>query len=240
MPKPIRMKLKSGGFQPANEGDVVATFKLKGKQYKSAAVGFFVFNPEHSFVHMGFDTNSDGVIEAEDKESVARFVLQINPFEPSPFKASEKFANRFSKKRTTTKLKFVSDKSNNKLPKANLFGEILEAPVKMQRGKGTEIYDFAEFSDALIAGGFNDNSRDQEETKDGKTLFSKKSAAKRAAKEFGCKGAHKMGDKWMICKDHDDVNVLQGNDVDANDSYQSPYEWLDSYYRLSEGLADSY
>ena len=238
MPKPIRMKLKSGGFKSKNESDVVVTFKLSDKRYKSAPVGFFVFNPESSAVHMGFDANSDGVIAAKNKESVARYLLQTDPFDP--FQTSEKIARRFSKKSMKTKLKFGSENVYGKLlPKASLFGESLEAPLKMQRGKAFESYDFEEFSDVLMAGGFDNDSLGAEESEDAKILFSKKSAAKRAAKDFGCKGAHKMGDKWMICKDHDDVNVLQGDDADAGDSYQSPYEWLDSLYRLTDVQSDS-
>ena len=33
-------------------------------------------------------------------------------------------------------------------------------------------------------------------------LFNTKSEAEKAAKNFNCTGAHKMGDKWMPCKSH--------------------------------------
>ena len=33
-------------------------------------------------------------------------------------------------------------------------------------------------------------------------LFDTKAEAEKAAKDFTCKGAHKMGDKWMPCKTH--------------------------------------
>ncbi len=33
-------------------------------------------------------------------------------------------------------------------------------------------------------------------------LFDTKGEAEEAAKNFNCKGAHKMGDKWMPCKSH--------------------------------------
>ena len=33
-------------------------------------------------------------------------------------------------------------------------------------------------------------------------LFETKSDAEQAAKGFNCTGAHKMGDKWMPCKNH--------------------------------------
>jgi len=35
-------------------------------------------------------------------------------------------------------------------------------------------------------------------------LFETKAEAKKAAKDFNCTGAHKMGDKWMPCKSHAD------------------------------------
>ena len=33
-------------------------------------------------------------------------------------------------------------------------------------------------------------------------LFSSEAEAKKAAKNFNCTEAHKMGDKWMPCKNH--------------------------------------
>ena len=33
-------------------------------------------------------------------------------------------------------------------------------------------------------------------------LFSTKAEAEKAAKDFNCTGAHRMGDKWMPCKSH--------------------------------------
>ncbi len=33
-------------------------------------------------------------------------------------------------------------------------------------------------------------------------LFNNKADAEKAAKSFNCKGAHKMGDKWMPCESH--------------------------------------
>ena len=35
------------------------------------------------------------------------------------------------------------------------------------------------------------------------SLFETKAEAEKAAKDFNCTGAHKMGDKWMPCKSHD-------------------------------------
>ena len=34
------------------------------------------------------------------------------------------------------------------------------------------------------------------------TLFDTKEQAEKEAYKFGCKGAHKMGDKWMPCSMH--------------------------------------
>ncbi len=33
-------------------------------------------------------------------------------------------------------------------------------------------------------------------------LYETKAEAQKAASKFGCKGAHKMGDKWMPCEKH--------------------------------------
>ena len=41
-------------------------------------------------------------------------------------------------------------------------------------------------------------------TKETPALFNSRREAEKAAKEFNCKGAHKMGDKWMPCKKHSD------------------------------------
>ena len=34
------------------------------------------------------------------------------------------------------------------------------------------------------------------------SLFSTKAKAEKAAKNFNCSGAHKMGEKWMPCESH--------------------------------------
>jgi hypothetical protein len=34
------------------------------------------------------------------------------------------------------------------------------------------------------------------------TMFTTRKAAQKAAKNFGCKGVHQMGDSWMPCKEH--------------------------------------
>ena len=42
-------------------------------------------------------------------------------------------------------------------------------------------------------------------------LFSTKAEAEKAAKDFSCNGAHKMGEKWMPCKSHDAHNEHHRN-----------------------------
>ena len=37
-------------------------------------------------------------------------------------------------------------------------------------------------------------------------MFSTKAEAEAAAPSFGCKGAHKMGDQWMVCAKHADAD----------------------------------
>tara|TARA_B100000945_G_scaffold118829_1_gene94474 strand:- start:520 stop:774 length:255 start_codon:yes stop_codon:yes gene_type:complete len=36
-----------------------------------------------------------------------------------------------------------------------------------------------------------------------RALFETRAEAEKAAKDFNCKGAHQMGDKWMPCYSHD-------------------------------------
>ena len=43
------------------------------------------------------------------------------------------------------------------------------------------------------------------------SLFNTKTEAEKAAKDFNCTGAHKMGDKWMPCKTHKDQKENQGS-----------------------------
>ena len=47
--------------------------------------------------------------------------------------------------------------------------------------------------------GCSDNSQKSE----AQALFSTKAEAEKAAKDFNCTGAHKMGEQWMPCKSHD-------------------------------------
>ena len=47
--------------------------------------------------------------------------------------------------------------------------------------------------------GCSDNSQ----TKGTPSLFETKIEAEKAAKDFNCTGAHKMGKKWMPCENHE-------------------------------------
>ena len=46
--------------------------------------------------------------------------------------------------------------------------------------------------------------RPNSESKSSRALFDTREEAAKAAKNFNCTGAHKMGDKWMPCKSHAD------------------------------------
>jgi len=46
-----------------------------------------------------------------------------------------------------------------------------------------------------------------------KALFSTKEKAEKAAKNFNCTGAHKMGEKWMPCKSHAAHEDTRNNDA---------------------------
>ena len=49
------------------------------------------------------------------------------------------------------------------------------------------------------------------QTKGTSALFETKAEAEKAAKNFNCTGAHKMGDKWMPCKSHTDHESHDGH-----------------------------
>ena len=42
-------------------------------------------------------------------------------------------------------------------------------------------------------------------------MFKTEAEAKAAAPGFGCKGAHPMGDMWMVCGKHGDANSQHGH-----------------------------
>ena len=41
-------------------------------------------------------------------------------------------------------------------------------------------------------------------------MFKTREEAEAAAGGFGCKGAHKMGDMWMVCEQHGEVKTDHG------------------------------
>ena len=44
-------------------------------------------------------------------------------------------------------------------------------------------------------------------------VFSTKAEAEKAAKDFNCNGAHKMGEVWMACESHYDYEDARKNDA---------------------------
>ena len=60
------------------------------------------------------------------------------------------------------------------------------------------------------------------------TMFPSRKAAKKAAKNFGCKGAHQMGDSWMPCKEHGAMMIEEekhsGHDHSEHDHDHSGHD----------------
>ena len=42
-------------------------------------------------------------------------------------------------------------------------------------------------------------------------MFKTEAEAKAAAPGFGCEGAHRMGEMWMVCANHTDANSHHGH-----------------------------
>ena len=42
-------------------------------------------------------------------------------------------------------------------------------------------------------------------------MFKTEAEAQAAAPGFGCEGAHRMGEMWMVCANHTDANSHQGH-----------------------------
>ena len=57
--------------------------------------------------------------------------------------------------------------------------------------------------------GCSDNSKESKTL----SIFATKTEAERAAKDFNCTGAHKMGEKWMPCKSHSSHEDARNNDA---------------------------
>ena len=51
-------------------------------------------------------------------------------------------------------------------------------------------------------------------------LFETKAEAEKAAKNFNCTGAHKMGNKWMPCKNHSDDEETEKHDSHNNHHHE--------------------
>ena len=47
-------------------------------------------------------------------------------------------------------------------------------------------------------------------------LFNTRVEAEKAAENFNCTGAHKMGDKWMPCKNHKAHEEYKKHDLQGN------------------------
>ena len=59
------------------------------------------------------------------------------------------------------------------------------------------------FSILVISLAFSLIGCSNSESRSTRARFETKAEAEKAAKDFNCTGAHKMGDKWMPCKSHD-------------------------------------
>ena len=59
------------------------------------------------------------------------------------------------------------------------------------------------FSILVISLAFSLIGCSNSESRSTRALFETRAEAEKAAKEFNCTGAHKMGDQWMPCKSHD-------------------------------------
>ena len=61
--------------------------------------------------------------------------------------------------------------------------------------------------------GCSDNSKESRT----QSLFLTKAEAEKAAKDFNCTGAHKMGEQWMPCKSHDAHEIRRN--IDAHNEH---------------------
>ena len=81
---------------------------------------------------------------------------------------------------------------------SNLKLDELDKPRKMNNLR--PVFTTLIFSISLSLMGCSGNSQ----TNGTPALFETKAEAVKAAKDFNCTGAHKMGEKWMPCKSHSD------------------------------------
>ena len=239
MAKPINLKLKSGGLSSHDNNMAIATFKLKGKRHKSKPMGYLAMNKDASTVHMGYDYNNDGVIEKGHKEAFARFVIEeSDPFGSSKSNSDlffDKYSNAGKKGRLQFKPMPFSDELtliNGKVDAMQLVaptqikdGDIFTTTNPSREGSG---FDYKDFSDLLMSNGAKKHSTNDDKTSM-HTMYEKRGAAKKAAKEFGCTGAHSMGDYWMPCRDHSLLmsEGLKGEKSEdhSNSDYDNNYDY---------------
>lgn len=108
-PRTVKLKVKGGGSasfttERQDEDIVLATFKARGKDFKSVPKGFLAIDPNSNLVYTGFDADQDGIINVK-KDSFAQHTVQIAPFS-NDITASEKLANQFSSKKSKGKMLF--------------------------------------------------------------------------------------------------------------------------------------
>ena len=126
--------VKSNDFQSSDPGFVLSTFKLRGKDFKGSPKGYIAIDPMGNAIYMGFDRNDDGLIDAA-KESFARFMPQINPFEAqvSPI---VNFATKFSQPKAKGKIVFKPKEIGDEIFfESFLDKEKFTAPAKMANGE---------------------------------------------------------------------------------------------------------
>ena len=92
-------------FNPMNTGFVMASFKLRGKRFKSVPKGFIAIQPDENTIYAGFDFNRDGVVNVQN-EAFVRYLVQINPFDTKSKSAIEKLADKFSRSKAKGRLIF--------------------------------------------------------------------------------------------------------------------------------------
>ena len=98
-PRKIAAKVKAGDigdFNPMNSDFIMASFKLRGKRFKSIPKGYLAIQPDENTIYAGFDFNRDGVVNVKN-EAFARYLVQIDPFDTESKTEIEKLADKFSR-----------------------------------------------------------------------------------------------------------------------------------------------
>ena len=239
MAKSFKLKLRSGGLSSHKNNTAIATFKLKGKQHKSKSIGYLAMDEGASTVYVGYDDNNDGVIEKDHKEAFARFVIEeSDPFGSSKSN-SELFFDKYSIAGEKGRLQFkpmpVSDELTFIDGKVDAMQLVAPTQIKdgdtftnanpSREGSG---FDYGDFSDLLMSKSTKKESKNNDKNSM-HLMFKRRGAAKKAAKEYGCIGAHSMGDYWMPCKTHSLLmpEGLKGemNKDNMNSTYNDSYDY---------------